>query len=115
MACKRLKGTADEFEEALATIRQLADAKPEENRDLFQAAKVLCLNQQPKLALEILARNDAHVVARVEILVAQSRFAEALALVEKTKEACKKIKEEKVLVDQPCCNDIASASEKPSR
>ena len=50
-------------------------------------AKALFLNQRPAEALDLLTRSDADVPAAFEIMLAQLKYAEAFALVEKVRKA----------------------------
>jgi hypothetical protein len=93
-AYHRLAGNTKAFEEAIADIRKagMNDALPGDEEDgLFYVAKALFLNQRPRDGLEILLRSDRNSQAAFEILIAQMKYREALALVEKTRAAAAKI------------------------
>ncbi len=91
-AYDRLAGNKKELEEDLQEIRKLAE-KPRPNKEndggqfYFLLAKALFLNEQPQSALEVLGKSDRHLPTIFEILAAQQKYREALALVEKAKAA----------------------------
>ncbi len=84
-ACRRLAGQQKEFEETLAEMRKHAEEIPADNQaQLFHLAKVLLLNHQVKEGQATLARNGVYAIPLVKILLAQEKFSEALALLEKS-------------------------------
>ena len=93
VACKRLRGTPKEFEEALAEVRKRAKAlKPEDAAEHMQLAGVFFRNQCSKEGLALLQGNNENTLLICGILVYQNRHPEALALVEKSRQAIAKIK-----------------------
>ncbi len=93
VACKRLRGTPKEFEEALAEVRKRAKAlKPEDAAERMQLAGVFFRNQCSKEGLALLQGNNENTLLICGILVYQNRHPEALALVEKSRQAIAKIK-----------------------
>ena len=106
-AYHRLAGHTKAFEETLAEIRKLAKnegIQAEDEDGQFYVAKAFFLNQRPREGLEILLRSERNARAAFEILIAQMKYREALALVEKTRTAVAKIKgDDKVKAE----NDLA--------
>jgi tetratricopeptide (TPR) repeat protein len=82
-AYQRLSGNSKEFEETVKEIRTYR-AKPNTNPiDAWLAAKALFLNDRPNDAAALL--DDSRRAEAFDVLCAQMRFTEALALVEKAK------------------------------
>ncbi len=94
LAYQRLAGDKKEAEETVAQVRKLVDPFKGEEEQLFDVAKVLFINRRPREALEILGKSDANAPAIFEILAAQQKHREALALVEKAKAALNNVKDE---------------------
>lgn len=85
-AYHRLAGNSRDFEEAIKEILKLADTPmPNDDEQLFYIAKALFLNYRPKEALQILTRSKNHQTTLFEILAAQLRYKEALAVVDKAR------------------------------
>ncbi len=87
-AYQRLAGNDKDFEAALAELRRLAEAKPDQENTSFFCAKAFFLNDRPAEALELLGRGDRAAV-RFEILCTQLRYADAFALVEQATAAAR--------------------------
>jgi tetratricopeptide (TPR) repeat protein len=80
-AYHRLAGNAREADEELAALRKAVGTEHDPDEAGFQAAKAFFLNDRPAEALEMAARSGRWTV-RFEVLVAQLRYREALALVD---------------------------------
>jgi tetratricopeptide (TPR) repeat protein len=83
-AYQRLAGDRDEFEKTVARIRELAGARADD-AEVWFGAKALFLNDRPQDALALLARGKRSAVTTVEVLCAQLKFREALALADGVK------------------------------
>jgi hypothetical protein len=78
-AYQRLAGKTKELGEARAEVKKFADDVKAPGEPLFQAAKVLFLEDAADDALAMLAHGD-QVLIRFEILLARSRFKDALSI-----------------------------------
>jgi tetratricopeptide (TPR) repeat protein len=85
-AYRRLAGDDKGADEALAEARKLAEAEREPDEVTFLAAKACFLNDRPAEGLEQAARAGRWAV-RFEVLAAQQKYREALALTEAAKAA----------------------------
>jgi hypothetical protein len=85
-AYQRLAGEREALDRTLDEIRRLADKRSENDPARWLAAKALFLNERPDEALAILTRTPRQRPVAVDILAAQLRFPEALALTERDKE-----------------------------
>ncbi|HTM22808.1 MAG TPA: hypothetical protein VL172_19935, partial [Kofleriaceae bacterium] len=74
----RLAGDAKGFDDALAKLRKIADAHED-----WTIAKGLLLNERPADALELLGRRAERRADLFDLLTAQLRYREALALADK--------------------------------
>ena len=81
-AYHRLAGDKKELDAAVAAIRQYAEGKDVDGPEPWYAAKALFLNDRPDEALALVGKG-ASALAKVEILAAQMKFADALHLAEK--------------------------------
>src|SRR5262249_9154164 len=78
----RLAGKARELDEARAALKKLGEAGEGPGQTPFLAAAALFLNDGPDDALPLLDRAGRHVM-ELEILLARSRFQEALKITER--------------------------------
>jgi hypothetical protein len=85
-AYHRLAGNAKGMGDALAEVRKIAEKDPDKETMSFVAAKIFFLNDRPDEGLELLAQSDRPDL-RFEILVAQLKYGEALAMVEAARKA----------------------------
>jgi hypothetical protein len=83
-AYHRLAGNTKEFEEAVAALRKHAEGQSADSQETWYTAKALFLNDRPAEAMALLTR-DRGVLTRLEILIAQWKFTEALQLADKVK------------------------------
>lgn len=84
-AYHRLAGEKKEFEQVVAEIRKTAENnKDNENIESWYAAKALFLNARPADALAVINRGFP-LITRIDILIAQMQFKEALALIDKAR------------------------------
>ena len=81
-AFQRLAGEREGFERTAGDIREFANSKSAHETEVGAAAKALMLNDRPGEGIEILIRDKQYAEA-VELLCAQLRFGEALALAER--------------------------------
>lgn len=92
-AYNRWAGNQKEADEALAEVRKLADNTKDPEGQL-NAAKVLFVNQRPREAMEVLRLSPANAPTLFEILAAQQKYREALALVDSARAALNNLQDE---------------------
>ncbi len=79
----RLTGDAKGFDQALADLSKLTGAGPLVGYENLYLAKVLFLNDRPTEAVGVFARSPNAEAMAFEVLVAQTKYKEALELAEK--------------------------------
>jgi tetratricopeptide (TPR) repeat protein len=86
-AYQRLSGQTADFPASLKKIQEfVGDKGPRRDNRAWYAARVLLVNEQPQLAMDMLAKFEASNLA-AEILLSQAKYREALALTEKAAQA----------------------------
>jgi tetratricopeptide (TPR) repeat protein len=83
-AYHRLAGNKKELDSAIADIRKSTENNKEETIDNWYAAKALFLNDRPVEALPLVTRGY-HLIHRIEILLMQMNYKEALELIDKAR------------------------------
>jgi len=86
LAYHRLAGNAKELDETVDQVRKFVEnlKLPDEEEQLFYAAKALFLNHRTREGMEILGRGG-HLATLFELLAAQFKFREAFDLVDKAR------------------------------
>jgi tetratricopeptide (TPR) repeat protein len=84
-AYQRLAGDTAAFERTVAEIRKHTEVRPENDGEIWSAAKALFLNNRPADGLSVLGKSSRHVERRFDILAAQNRQREAFALADAVK------------------------------
>jgi tetratricopeptide (TPR) repeat protein len=84
LTCQIRTGNKTGIAESMAALRRLAENKTQGDGTIWWSAKPLFVNDLTAEGLEILPRGDHHSMM-IDILVAQGRFREALALCDKVR------------------------------
>ncbi|HYT90187.1 MAG TPA: tetratricopeptide repeat protein, partial [Gemmataceae bacterium] len=81
-AFHRLAGRTEAFEREVAELQRVARSKPDDDGTIWWEAKALFLNSRPREALAVLNRGHEHRL-EFEILCAQLKYREALAVLDR--------------------------------